>query len=65
MAQQIAHVGPAVWSGGAVVRPGGAVPRPGATVVSVALARLVLKRSIREGGINQEHVRELMRLGGR
>jgi ParB-like chromosome segregation protein Spo0J len=34
-------------------------------VVSVALARLVLKRSIREGGVNQEHVRRLMRLGGR
>jgi ParB-like chromosome segregation protein Spo0J len=39
--------------------------RPGATVVSVALARLVVKRSIREGGVNQEHVRRLMRLGGR
>jgi ParB-like chromosome segregation protein Spo0J len=34
-------------------------------VVSVALARLVVKRSIREGGVNQEHVRRLMRLGGR
>jgi hypothetical protein len=33
--------------------------------VSVALARLVVKRSIREGGVNQEHVRRLMRLGGR
>jgi hypothetical protein len=41
------------------------VARPDATVVSVALARLVVKRSIREGGINQEHVRRLMRLGGR
>lgn len=65
MAQQIAHVGPSVRSGGAAGRPGGAVARPGATVVSVALARLVVKRSIREGGVNQEHVRRLMRLGGR
>ena len=65
MAQQIAHIRSAVGPGGAVVRSGGAVPRPGATVVSVALARLVLKRSIREGGVNQEHVRQLMRLGGR
>jgi hypothetical protein len=39
--------------------------RPGAAVVSVAVARLVVKSSIREGGINQEHVRRLMRLGGR
>lgn len=65
MAQQIAYVGPAVRPGGAVVRPGGRAARPGATVVSVALARLVVKRSIREGGVNQEHVRRLMRLGGR
>ena len=41
MAQQIAHIRSAVGPGGAVVRSGGAVPRPGATVVSVALARLV------------------------
>jgi hypothetical protein len=41
------------------------VARPDAAVVSVALARLVVKRSIREGGVNQEHVRRLMRLGGR
>jgi hypothetical protein len=39
--------------------------RPGAAVVSVAVARLVVKSSIREGGVNQEHVRRLMRLGGR
>ncbi len=65
MAQQIAYVGPAVRPGGAVVRPGGSTARTGATVVSVALARLVVKRSIREGGVNQEHVRRLMRLGGR
>lgn len=58
VAQQIAHVGPAG-------RPGAAAARPGASVVSVALARLVVKRSIREGGVNQEHVRRLMRLGGR
>jgi ParB-like chromosome segregation protein Spo0J len=65
VAQQIAHIRSAVRPGGAVVRPAGAAPRPGATVVSVALARLVVKRSIREGGVNQEHVRQLMRLGGR
>ena len=58
MAQQIAHIEPPV-------RPGGAVARPGAAVVSVALARLVVKRSIREAGVNQEHVHRLMRLGGR
>lgn len=58
MAQQIAHIGPSV-------RPGGAAAHPGATVVSVALARLVVKRSIREAGVNQEHVHRLMRLGGR
>jgi ParB-like chromosome segregation protein Spo0J len=58
VAQQIAHIGPPV-------RLGGAVARPGATVVSVALARLVVKRSIREAGVNQEHVHRLMRLGGR
>jgi hypothetical protein len=34
-------------------------------VVSVAVARLVVRSSIREGGVNQEHVRRLMRLGGR
>lgn len=39
--------------------------RAGAAVVSVAVARLVVKSSIREGGVNQEHVRRLMRLGGR
>jgi ParB-like chromosome segregation protein Spo0J len=42
-----------------------AVVRSGAAVVSLAVARLVVKSSIREGGINQEHVRRLMRLGGR
>jgi hypothetical protein len=47
------------------MRPGGTTARPDATVVSVALARLVVKRSIREAGVNQEHVRRLMRLGGR
>jgi hypothetical protein len=29
------------------------------------MARLVVKTSIREGGVNEEHVRRLMRLGGR
>jgi hypothetical protein len=29
------------------------------------MARLVVKSSIREGGVNEEHVRRLMRLGGR
>lgn len=58
VAQQIAHVA-------APVRPGGAAAHPGAAVVSVALARLVVKRSIREAGVNQEHVHRLMRLGGR
>ena len=62
MAQQIAHVGPALGTGGAVVRTGDPAPRPGA-VVSVALARVVMKRSIREGGVNHEHVRRLMLLG--
>lgn len=57
MAQQRSYVAPAV-------RHGVTVARPGATIVSVALARLVVKRSIREGGVNQEHVRRLMRLGG-
>jgi ParB-like chromosome segregation protein Spo0J len=42
-----------------------AVVRSGAAVVSLAVARLVVKSSIREGGVNQEHVRRLMRLGGR
>jgi len=42
-----------------------AVVRPGGAVVSVAVARLVVKSSIREGGVNQEHVRRLTRLGGR
>jgi ParB-like chromosome segregation protein Spo0J len=65
VAQQIAHIGPGVRQGGTAVRPGGGVARPNATVVSVALARLVVKRSIREGGVNQEHVQRLMRLGGR
>jgi ParB-like chromosome segregation protein Spo0J len=65
VAQQIAHIGSAVRPGGTVVRPGCATARPNATVVSVALARLVVKRSIREGGVNQEHVQRLMRLGGR
>ena len=65
LAQQIAPVAPTVGPGGTVVRAGGATARFGATVVSVALARLVVKRSIREGGVNQEHVRRLMRLGGR
>ncbi|MBB3606502.1 hypothetical protein FHT40_006193 [Mycolicibacterium sp. BK556] len=51
MAQQTAHRVPPL--------------RPGAAVVSVAVARLVVKSSIREGGVNQEHVRRLMRLGGR
>jgi ParB-like chromosome segregation protein Spo0J len=41
------------------------VVRSGAAVVSVAVARLVVKSSIREGGVNQEHVRRLMRLGGK
>ena len=58
MAQQIAHIEPPV-------RSRGAVARPGATVVSVALARLVVKRSIHEAGVNQELVHRLMRLGGR
>jgi ParB-like chromosome segregation protein Spo0J len=58
VAQQIAQIRPPVGSGGAVARPG-------AAVVSVALARLVVKRSIREAGVNQEHVHRLMRLGGR
>ena len=58
MAQQIGYAGP-------TVRHGLTVARPGASVVSVALARIVVKRSIREGGVNQEHVRRLMRLGGR
>lgn len=48
-----------------MVRSNGAVVRPAGTVVSVAVARLVVKSSIREGGVNQEHVRRLMRLGGR
>jgi ParB-like chromosome segregation protein Spo0J len=65
VAQQIAHIGPGVRQAGTAVRPGGASARPNATVVSVALARLVVKRSIREGGVNQEHVQRLMRLGGR
>lgn len=65
MAQQITYLGPGMRPGRSVVRRGGTVARPGATVVSVALARLVVKRSIREGGVNQEHVRRLMRLGGR
>src|SRR5262245_6508946 len=59
VAQQVVHVGPAARPGGAPIRPGGPAARPGATVVSVALARLVVKRSIREGGVNQEHVRRL------
>jgi hypothetical protein len=42
-----------------------AVVRSGAAVVSLPVARLVVKSSIREGGVNQEHVRRLMRLGGR
>lgn len=65
MAQQIAHVGPTVRHGGTVIRPGCATARSGSAVVSVALARLVVKRSIRESGVNQEHVQRLMRLGGR
>jgi ParB-like chromosome segregation protein Spo0J len=65
VAQQIAHVGPTVRHGGTVIRPGCATARSGAAVVSVALARLVVKRSIRESGVNQEHVQRLMRLGGR
>jgi ParB-like chromosome segregation protein Spo0J len=65
VAQQIAYVRPVIRPGSAAVRPGGSTARPGAAVVSVALARLVVKRSIREGGVNQEHVRRLMRLGGR
>jgi ParB-like chromosome segregation protein Spo0J len=65
VAQQIAHVGPAVRHAGTVGRPGCAAARSGAAVVSVALARLVVKRSIRESGVNQEHVQRLMRLGGR
>lgn len=60
MAQQIAQIGPSLRPKGTV-----AVARPGATMVSVALARLVVKRSIREAGLNQEHVHRLMRLGGR
>jgi hypothetical protein len=47
-----------------VARPA-AVVRSGAALVSLPVARLVLQSSIREGGVNQEHVRRLMRLGGR
>jgi hypothetical protein len=65
VAQQIAHVGPAVRHAGTLGRPGCATARSGAAVVSVALARLVVKRSIRESGVSQEHVQRLMRLGGR
>lgn len=65
VAQQTAHVGPTVRHGGTVIRPGCVTTRSGAAVVSVALARLVIKRSIRESGVNQEHVQRLMRLGGR
>ena len=42
-----------------------AVVRSGSAVVSLPVARLVVQSSIREGGVNQEHVRRLMRLGGR
>jgi hypothetical protein len=51
--------------GTAVLRPPGGVVRSGTGMVSVPVARLVVKSSIREGGVNQEHVRRLMRLGGR
>ena len=47
-----------------VARPASVV-RPGPAVVSLPVARLVVQSSIREGGVNQEHVRRLMRLGGR
>jgi ParB-like chromosome segregation protein Spo0J len=47
-----------------VARPA-AVVRSGAALVSLPVARLVVQSSIREGGVNQEHVRRLMRLGGR
>lgn len=39
--------------------------RPRAEVVSVALARLAIRSSFREAGVNNEHVRRLVGLGGR